>query len=102
MTDNKVALITGSGKRRIGWYVAEALAQRGYSVAVHYHSSVAAAQQTVQEFRQRGFVAEAFHADLTQEAQVQALVGNVLARFGRLDALVTCAAIWPRKKLEDL
>lgn len=102
MTDKKVALVTGSGKRRIGWYVAEALALRGYAVAVHYHSSIDAAQETVHAFLDRGFASEAFHADLTQEAQVKSLVADVVARFGRLDALITCAAIWPRKKLEDL
>lgn len=101
MTDNKVALITGAGKKRIGWHVAEALAQRGYAAAIHYHQSVAAAHETVKEFRQRGYIAEAYQADLTEEAQVQNLVAQVLDRFHRIDALVTCAAVWPRKKLED-
>jgi hypothetical protein len=29
MSRTKVALVTGSGKRRVGWHVAEALAARG-------------------------------------------------------------------------
>ena len=32
----RVALVTGSGKKRVGWHVADALAGRGYDVAVHY------------------------------------------------------------------
>jgi pteridine reductase len=70
MSQPKVALVTGSGKRRVGWYVAEALAQRGYAVAIHYRSSAAEAQQTVREFRARGFTTAAFQADLTDELQV--------------------------------
>jgi len=32
----RVALVTGSGKKRVGWHVADALAGRGYHLAVHY------------------------------------------------------------------
>ena len=31
-----VALVTGSGKKRVGWHVADALARRGHALAVHY------------------------------------------------------------------
>jgi pteridine reductase len=102
MSQPKVALVTGSGKRRVGWYVAEALAQRGYAVAIHYRSSAAEAHQTVSEFRARGFTTAAFQADLTDELQVKRLFGELLAQFSRIDALVHCAAIWPRKRLEEL
>src|SRR5262245_27382682 len=43
----KVALVTGSGKRRVGWHVANALASRGYALAIHYHHSAAEATETV-------------------------------------------------------
>jgi pteridine reductase len=102
MSQPKVALVTGSGKRRVGWYVAEALAQRGYAVAIHYRSSAAEAQQTVREFRARGFTIAAFQADLTEELQVKRLFDELLTQFGRIDALIHCAAIWPRKRLEEL
>jgi pteridine reductase len=39
MSHSKVALVTGSGKRRIGRHVADALAARGYALAIHYCSS---------------------------------------------------------------
>ena len=42
-TTRKVALVTGSGKRRVGNAVARALAERGYAIAVHYHHSADAA-----------------------------------------------------------
>jgi pteridine reductase len=97
-----VALITGSGKRRIGWYVACALAKRGYALALHYHTSAAEAAQGVAEMRQLGGAAEAFQADLTDEAAVQRLIEQTLGLFGRLDVLVNCAAAWRSKKLEDV
>ncbi len=97
-----MALVTGSGKRRVGWHVANALGQRGYSIAVHYNTSAAEADQTVGEFTSRGINAAAFQADLTDEQAVRKLVHEVCSRFGRLDVLVNSAAIWQRKRLEDI
>ena len=34
-----VGLITSSGRRRVGNLVARDLAEQGYSIALHYHSS---------------------------------------------------------------
>lgn len=98
----KVALVTGSGKRRVGWYVADALAARGFAVAIHYHTSAAEAAQTADEFAGRGVNVLTLRADLCDEKAVQALVQKVLERFGRLDVLVNCAAIWHRKRLEEV
>src|SRR6516164_7711075 len=99
MSQSRVALVTGSGKRRVGWSVAEALAARGYALAVHYRTSAAAAAETVEAFRGRGVEAVALQADLTDELAVRGLIEQTLARFGRLDALVNCAAAWQRKPL---
>jgi pteridine reductase len=98
----KVALITGSGRKRIGWHVAGALAERGYSVALHYHSSAADAEQSVAAFKERGVDAASFAADLTDEIQVRGLVESVKNRFGQIDVLVNCAAIWKPKRLEEV
>ena len=62
MASSKVALVTGSGKRRVGWHVAQALAKRGYAIAVHYHSSAAEAEDTVHHFKHLGVDAAAFGA----------------------------------------
>ena len=102
MATNRVALVTGSGKRRVGWFVAGALAARGYGLAVHYRTSQAEATEAVSTLRGRGVVAEAFQADLTDEAAVRSLATQVRERFGRIDVLVNCAAIWKRKRLEDV
>jgi len=97
----KVALITGSGKRRIGNVVAESLAERGYAIALHYNRSAEAAAQTIAKFRDRGVQAEAFGADVADQPQVERMFDQVAERFGRLDVLVTAAAVWEPKPLEE-
>jgi pteridine reductase len=97
-----VALVTGSGKRRVGWHVADALARRGFAQAVHYRTSAAEAAETTASLRVHGVEAVAFQADLTDEVAVRNLVGAVLQQFGRLDVLVNCAAVWKTKRLEDV
>ncbi|QVL31530.1 SDR family oxidoreductase [Telmatocola sphagniphila] len=95
-----VAIVTGSGKKRVGWYVADALARKGYSVAVHYRSSEREARETVAHLQSLNVAAEAFRADLAKDQEVSSLVERVFQSFGRVDVLVNCAAIWERKKLE--
>src|SRR5438270_628938 len=83
--------VTGSGSRRVGRGVAEALAARGYALAVHYRTAAVEATAAVDAFHARGVEAVALQADLTDERSVRALIDQTLSRFGRLDALVTCA-----------
>jgi len=84
MTSPPVALITGSGKKRVGWHVADALAKRGYRLARHYRTSAAEAAETERELRGRGNEVVAIQADLADEASVRALVAQTLDRFGLL------------------
>src|SRR5437773_4442100 len=102
MSTKKVALVTGSGKRRVGYHVAVALAERGYALAIHYLTAAQNAAETVEQFRRQGTEARAFQADLSDEAAVKGMVGEVLDHFGRLDVLVNCASIWQRVRLEDV
>ena len=102
MQPNRVALVTGSGKRRIGRFVAEELAQRGYAMAIHYRSSEAESRELLSEHRGRGVESEVFAADLGNELAVQEMVAKIVARFGRIDVLVNCAAIWRSKSLEEV
>jgi pteridine reductase len=102
MAATKVALVTGSVKRRVGWYVADALAARGFAIAAHFWTSGETAAETLAHLRGRGVAAESFGADLTSEAVVRALVAQVLDRFGRIDVLVNCAATWRPQPLEQV
>ncbi len=98
----KVALVTGSGKRRLGWHIAEALAGRGYALAIHYRTSVTEANDTINALAARGVRVLGFQADLTGEGAVGSMVRKVLEQFDRIDVLVNCAAIWKRKRLEEV
>src|SRR5262245_50980050 len=102
MPERKVALVTGSGKRRVGWHVADALAERGFNLAIHYNTSVAEAAETVASLQGHNIEAHAFQANLADEKAVRVMVGGVLQRFGRIDVLVNCAAVWKGKRLEDV
>jgi pteridine reductase len=102
MPTTRVALITGSGKRRVGNAVAVALADRGYDIALHYNRSAEEARQTVAELERKGVRAAAFQADVADESDVARLFDETLAAFGRLDVLVTAAAVWEAKPLEDV
>jgi pteridine reductase len=98
----RVALVTGSGKKRIGWHVADTLAGQGYAVAVHYRTSAKEAAETAEHLRGRGVEAVALQADLTDEKAVGGLLRAVRDRFGRLDVLVNCAAVYQPKRLEEV
>lgn len=98
----RVALVTGSGKKRVGWHVADALARQGYAIGVHYHASASEANETVERLRGRGVEAAAFQADLAVEEAARGLIRAALDHFGRLDVLVNCASVWKAKRLEDV
>jgi len=100
MKPPRVALVTGSGKKRIGRHVAAALAERGYNLVVHYHTSESDALEAAAEFRQRGVEAMALQGDLCDEAAVRGLFQTTLDHFGRLDVFVHCAGLWGKGRLE--
>ncbi len=90
---NKNALITG-GAVRVGKAITLALAQAGANVALHYHASAAAAQETAAEARDYGVQADCFQADLSEPSQARALGEQALAHFGALDILVYGASLF--------
>ena len=98
----RVALVTGSGKRRVGNAIAAALAERGYSIALHYNRSAEEARETVEQLKGQGVDAAAFQADIAQETAVAGLFDRTIDRFGRLDVLVTAAAVWEPRRLEQV
>lgn len=86
-----VVLVTGSAKR-VGRAIALELAEAGYDIALHCRSSVAEADETAGHVASKGARAEVFRADLAIEAECQALVPAIVARFRRLDAVVNNAS----------
>jgi 3-oxoacyl-[acyl-carrier protein] reductase len=90
LTD-KVALVTGAS-RGLGKAIALALAQEGASVAVVARSEDAL-KETLEAVRVLGVAAEPFALDVSKEADVDAAVEKIAARFGRIDVLVNNAGV---------
>ena len=88
----KCALVTG-GSRGIGRAVCLELARQGARVAVNYAGNAAAAEETVRACEALGAEAFAIQADVADAAACEAMVKEVLARFGRLDILVNNAGV---------
>ncbi len=99
--EKPVALVTGSAKR-VGAVVARWLAKAGYRLAVHANRSIEEAQALADELLRGGTESIAVAANISDEAAVRRMVEETRGRFGRIDALVNCAAIWKRKRLEDV
>jgi len=100
--EQRVVLVTGSGRPRVGNVVARYLAERGFGIALHYHSSEDEALKTRDELRGLGVVCEAFQADVSEADEVDSMVDAVAAKFGRLDVLVTTSSVWSESKLSEV
>ena len=97
----KVALVTG-GARNIGRAIARSLAAGGAAVMVNARTSRAQAEETVALIAEAGGKAALHIADVTDPAQVRALVAATLQRFGRLDMLVNNAAVRAETPFESM
>ncbi len=87
----KVAVVTG-GNGGLGQRICHALAKEGCQIAVVYAQSKAQAEGVARDLGQHQVAAAAFACDVTKREQVQALVDDVVKRFGRLDILINDAA----------
>ena len=98
----KVAVVTG-GTANIGKLFAEALADDGADVMVHYNSARRASEAdvAVKDLQDRGVRATSFQADLTDPAQITRLVDATIEQFGSWDILVNTAGLIVRKPLAE-
>ena len=98
--EGKIAIITGAGKG-IGREAALAAAEEGATVA-----AVARTQsdldKTVKMIEEKGGSAVALSHDLTVGTQVQAMVDEVMERFGRIDILVNNAGGYPSEVYKNI
>ncbi|MBI9093242.1 MAG: glucose 1-dehydrogenase [Sphaerochaeta sp.] len=92
--EGKVSLVTGGGSG-IGKAFCHALGEAGSKVAV-VDINLPSAQVTVAELRAKGIEAIAIKTDVTNEADVEAMVGTVVTTFGSLTIAVNNAGmgIW--------
>ena len=91
--DGRKVLITG-GSRGIGRAAALLFAQAGADVAISYASNQKAAEAVVKDVEKLGRKALAYKAEMSSRGDIDAMVGDILARWGELDTLVNNAGIW--------
>jgi NAD(P)-dependent dehydrogenase (short-subunit alcohol dehydrogenase family) len=99
--EGQVALVTGASKG-IGKGIALELARAGCRVAVNYNSDKPGAEATAEEIRGMGGQAMICQANVGVAADVNAMFGSVVERFGRLNILVNNAGVQTWKGLLDL
>lgn len=94
---DRVAIVTGAAQG-IGATYARALAAEGAKVVV---SDIADGEATAQSIRDAGGEAQFIHADVGDEASVVAMVAQAEKTFGRVDILVSNAAIYATLKMKS-
>jgi NAD(P)-dependent dehydrogenase (short-subunit alcohol dehydrogenase family) len=89
--DNKVALVTGAASG-MGLATAKAFAESGAAVVLADWNEKAA-QAAARELADRGYRTLALRCDVSDDAQVEAMIQNTVATFGRLDAAYNNAGV---------
>jgi sorbitol-6-phosphate 2-dehydrogenase len=95
LLQDRIALVTGGGQG-LGQAICQRLAREGCHVVVADLNEKAATETAAaiaDELREAGRRAIAVKADVTDEAQVAAMVDRTVQEFGRLDVLVSNAGI---------
>lgn len=90
--EGRTAIVTGAS-RGIGKAIALQLAKLGAAIVVNYNSSPAAAEEVVAEITGAGGKAIAVQANVSDEAQVEALFKAAIEAFGKVDILVNNAGV---------
>ena len=98
---DKVALVTGSS-RGIGKAIALRFAREGADVGVNYHTRLGPAQEVAAAVQAAGRRAHLLKADVSRVDEVQRLVADSVAHFGRLDILVNNAGLEIRAPFWDV
>jgi 3-oxoacyl-[acyl-carrier protein] reductase len=99
--NNRVALVTG-GSRGIGRAIAVSLAEAGASIAVNYRDKAAEARNVEETIRGAGGRAMAVGADVSQAAEVAAMMAAVERELGPVDVLINNAGIGLVRTVDDL
>lgn len=96
-----VALVTG-GSRGIGEQISRTLAESGYSVAINYNQSEQKAFQISRDIKDKGYVAKAFCADVSDNIAVSSMVKEIESTLGKIDLLINNAGIAQQKLFTDI
>lgn len=95
------ALVTGANSG-IGKACAIALGRAGADVVVNYVRGDDAAKEVVETITAAGVRAIAIQADVSNEAQVQAMFKQMISEFGTIDILINNAGLQKDSRFEDM
>lgn len=99
--DGKAALVTGGGIG-LGRAIAEAFADAGAFVGIHFHSSEKDAKEVLDGIRKRGGDGMLLKADLSKEDEANSVVDRLTEKAKRLDIVVNNAGtLLTRARIED-
>ena len=98
--ENRVALITGSASG-IGKQTALSMARKGAKIVINDIVADKVAE-TVEEFKKEGLAVIGKVANITNKAEVEAMVEGIVAEFGSLDILVNNAGMERAGALRNL
>ncbi|WP_420339211.1 SDR family oxidoreductase [Roseibium sp.] len=102
MADQKIALVTGAGKR-LGKALAEGLAAEGFAVGLHYNSSVEGAKDLHDRIRAEGGQSVLLQKDLSHPETAGTLISDAAAALGGpVSVLVNSASAFNTDCLSDL
>ena len=99
--NGKIAWVTG-GAKRLGRAIALDLARRGADIALHYNTSREEAETAGAEIEALGRRCVLVQGDLAKVAEIERIVAEIEAAFGRLDILINSASTFPRTPLETI
>jgi NAD(P)-dependent dehydrogenase (short-subunit alcohol dehydrogenase family) len=91
--DGMVAIVTG-GARGIGLFYSEALAEAGASVVIADIDATAVGEATARLSEEHPGRILGVELDVSSRGSIEAMVGQVRERWGRLDILVNNAAVF--------
>jgi len=89
--ENRVSLVTGAGSG-MGLAAARAFAAEGASIAL-VDINESAVRTAAEQLVSAGHKAIAIRCDVTDEAQVKAMIEQIVSKFGRLDAAFNNAGV---------
>ncbi len=96
----RVAVVTGAASG-VGRGIAAVLAEEGARVAVT-DIDTAAAERLTSELAERGLEAQAFAADVTDRASLDAMAAAVVERWGQIDVLAANAGVYPAAEIGEI
>ncbi|MDO5112088.1 MAG: SDR family NAD(P)-dependent oxidoreductase [Clostridia bacterium] len=100
--NGQVVIVTGAGSPKgIGRTIAQTFARQGAQVVI-CDINQAGLDANVAEMEAMGYKVCGLSANLTDKASVDALIGDVMARFGRIDVLVNNAGVSQKVTVADM